>query len=93
MSTTLKINAAVWSVILSCVGTASYVVWIASAKARDVEVQGQSLSSMESRMDSVESMQSRLDERTQLILQNQKTQDSKLHGIATQLGIMSKKLD
>jgi hypothetical protein len=88
MSTNFKLNFSCITVILSSLSGAFGVIWIASTKARDIEVAQVDINSLKTAVVRVEHSTSTLEERSKIMLDMQKTVESRLHGIATQLGTM-----
>lgn len=88
MPTQIKINMTCLTIILSSLGTAAYIIWIAGAKARDIEVAQVDINSLKGSMMRVESITTTLEERSKLMLATQETMDSRLHGILTQIGLV-----
>lgn len=88
MPTQIKINMTCLTIILSSLGTAAYIIWIAGAKARDIEVAQVDINSLKGSVVRVESSTTTLEERSKLMLDMQRTMEARLHGIATQIGLV-----
>lgn len=68
MSNVFKINSAWLTVILSSLGSTAYVVWVASAKASDIDVAKREIISLQESDRQQSAVLNRLDERSMMIL-------------------------
>jgi hypothetical protein len=79
MSHHLKINATLLSIVGSAVGTGVFVIWLASAKAQDIDTAKAEISELKASDKTKTEFLSRLDERTTLILRQLENINSKLN--------------
>lgn len=69
MSNLVKFNTAWLSVVVSSVGTAGYITWLASAKASAIETAQREIVELKDSDKQQSAVLSRLDERTVMILE------------------------
>jgi len=69
MSNLVKFNSAWLSVVVSSVGTAGYITWLASAKASAIETAQREIVELKDSDKQQSVVLSRLDERTAMILE------------------------
>jgi hypothetical protein len=69
MSNLVKFNTAWLSVVVSSVGTAGYITWLASAKASAIEIAQREIVELKDSDKQQSAVLSRLDERTVMILE------------------------
>lgn len=69
MSNLVKFNTAWLSVVVSSVGTAGYITWLASAKASAIETAQREIIELKDSDKQQSAVLSRLDERTVMILE------------------------
>lgn len=73
MSNIVKINTAWISVVISSLGTAAYITWIASSKASAIDTAQREIISLQASDKEQSAVLNRLDERTVMILETLKT--------------------
>ncbi len=78
MSTFLKVNTAILSIIGSAVGSGVFVTWLASAKTADIDAAKQDIRDLKQADKAKTEILSRLDERTAMILKQLENLNSKL---------------
>ena len=78
MSTFLKVNTAILSIIGSAVGTGVFVTWLASAKAADIDAAKEDIRELKESERATNQSLSRLDERTIQILKQLENLNSKI---------------
>ncbi|CAB4155730.1 hypothetical protein UFOVP674_28 [uncultured Caudovirales phage] len=73
MSNFIKISSAWLTVVVSSLGTAAYITWLASAKATAIETAQRDIISLQDSDKQQSAILNRLDERTVLILESLKS--------------------
>jgi hypothetical protein len=73
MSNLIKISSAWLTVVVSSLGTAAYITWLASAKATAIETAQRDIISLQDSDKQQSAILNRLDERTVLILESLKS--------------------
>jgi hypothetical protein len=73
MSNFIKISSAWLTVVVSSLGTAAYITWLASAKATAIETAQREIISLQDSDKQQSAILNRLDERTVLILESLKS--------------------
>ena len=69
MSSLIKINSAWLTVVMSSLGTAAYITWLASAKATAIETAQREIITLQDSDKQQSAVLNRLDERTVIILE------------------------
>jgi hypothetical protein len=72
MSSLIKINSAWLTVVMSSLGTAAYITWLASAKATAIETAQREIITLQDSDKQQSAVLNRLDERTVIILETLK---------------------
>lgn len=72
MSSLIKINSAWLTVVISSLGTAAYITWLASAKATAIETAQREIITLQDSDKQQSAVLNRLDERTVIILETLK---------------------
>lgn len=72
MSSLIKINSAWLTVVMSSLGTAAYITWLASAKATAIETAQRDIITLQDSDKQQSAVLNRLDERTVIILETLK---------------------
>lgn len=72
MSSLIQINSAWLTVVMSSLGTAAYITWLASAKATAIETAQREIITLQDSDKQQSAVLNRLDERTVIILETLK---------------------
>lgn len=70
MSRIFKENSVWLTALLSCIGTAAYVIWVTSAKANDIDVAKREISVLQDSDKQQSAILNRLDERSMIMLES-----------------------
>lgn len=86
MSTRIKLSIGLLTVILSCLGTATSVIWMASAKAADIDACKQDIAVLKVDVRDVREKTVGMAATSKSIENTLEKVESRLHGISTQIG-------